>query len=115
MDTTNIHENLKVAIIKNNIVVNIVLINQNNLTDVIDSVILMHEADTYKVLEKNNDSYFNVGIYHTFENEKFYPPKPYNSWVWNEENNLWESPIGPMPLNEKNYEWDDNMVNWVEQ
>lgn len=41
----------------------------------------------------------------------FIPPKPFNSWVLNEETCLWEPPIeypknGPYSWNEENQSWD---------
>lgn len=50
----------------------------------------------------------------TFWNgERFLPPRPFNSWVWIEEQNGWASPI-PYPNNEKNYVWNEEILNWQE-
>jgi hypothetical protein len=61
-------------------------------------------------LRKN---YAAVG--YTYDNIKdaFIPPKPFNSWVLNESTCIWESPI-PSPSDEKNYEWDEATLNWIE-
>ena len=45
--------------------------------------------------------------------DAFIPPKPYNSWLLNEDTCLWYAPI-PKPEDGKVYEWDENSLNWVE-
>jgi hypothetical protein len=42
----------------------------------------------------------------------FYDIKPYDSWVKND--GKWIPPK-PMPLNDKNYEWNDSTQEWVEK
>jgi hypothetical protein len=65
--------------------------------------------------------YAGIGYTYNEENDRFYPPKPYPSWIWNEENNCWESPV-PMPdpndhfgydygWNEEKLEWEFILVN----
>lgn len=44
----------------------------------------------------------------------FISPKPYESWIFNQETLTWESPI-PMPKiveNGPDYVWDEDIVNW---
>ena len=38
-------------------------------------------------------------------------PKPYNSWILNEETCLWEAPI-ERPNDGKHYNWDEENQNW---
>jgi hypothetical protein len=51
--------------------------------------------------------------------DAFIPPKPYNSWVLNEDTCLWDAPVA-MPADAgtgeppKRYTWDEEAVNWVE-
>jgi len=45
--------------------------------------------------------------------DAFIPPKPFDSWVLNEESCLWEPPFPP-PDDGKIYFWDESVVNWVE-
>lgn len=45
--------------------------------------------------------------------DAFIPPKLFNSWVLNYNTCLWESPI-PMPEDNKNYNWDESSLNWIE-
>lgn len=45
--------------------------------------------------------------------DAFIPPKPFNSWVLNEDTCNWESPI-PMPLDGKMYIWNEEQIVWQE-
>jgi len=56
-----------------------------------------------------------AGIGDTYDEilDAFIPPKPYESWVLNEETCVWESPV-PMPIDDKRYEWDESTLSWVE-
>jgi hypothetical protein len=48
-----------------------------------------------------------------------FPPKPYPSWLLNEDTCLWDAPVA-MPADAgtgeppKRYTWDEEAVNWVE-
>jgi hypothetical protein len=44
--------------------------------------------------------------------DAFIPPKPYNSWVLNEETCQWEAPK-EKPTDAKYY-WDEEKLDWVE-
>lgn len=56
-----------------------------------------------------------AGIGYTFDAERdaFIPPKPYNSWVLDEQKCLWEAPI-PYPTDSKMYTWDEANLTWQE-
>ncbi len=51
--------------------------------------------------------------------DAFIPPKPYASWLLNEDTCLWESPV-PYPTdvgtpeNPKRYSWDEATTSWIE-
>jgi len=61
-------------------------------------------------LRKN---FAGVGFTYDRELDAFIPPKQYESWVLNEETCLWQSPI-PMPIDGKQYGWDESQQTWVE-
>lgn len=61
-------------------------------------------------LRKN---FAGVGFSYDDERDAFIPPKPFESWVLNEETCLWQPPI-PMPEDGKFYEWDEESTSWVE-
>ena len=62
------------------------------------------------------------GIGYTWDEDRdaFYAPKPYDSWVLNEETCLWEAPITypsvtsyDDPAKEYSISWDENNTRWV--
>ena len=56
-----------------------------------------------------------AGIGYTYDQTKdaFIPPKPYNSWVLNENTCLWDPPV-EMPSDGNLYIWDEENKTWVE-
>ena len=61
-------------------------------------------------LRKN---YAGIGYSYDAGRDVFIPPKPFASWVLNEDTCLWDAPI-PMPTDDKMYQWDEETQNWVE-
>ena len=62
-------------------------------------------------LRKN---YAGIGYSYDAERDAFIPPKPYNSWLLNDETCLWDAPT-PMPVEEgKMFRWDEDTTSWVE-
>lgn len=61
-------------------------------------------------LRKN---YAGIGFTYDKQKDAFIPPKPYQSWVLNEETCLWEAPTS-MPQDGKIYSWDESKTSWVE-
>jgi hypothetical protein len=63
-------------------------------------------------------NYAGVGYSYDSERDAFIPPKPYNSWVLNEDTCLWEAPVA-MPEDAgtgeppKRYTWDEATTSWV--
>jgi hypothetical protein len=66
-------------------------------------------ADQSKALRKNY-----AGIGYTFDEvrDAFIPPKPFDSWVLDEESCLWEPPT-PYPNDGDMYQWDESSGDWV--
>ena len=65
--------------------------------------------DQRKALRKN---YAGVGYSYDPERDAFIPPKPFESWVLNEDTCLWEAPI-PYPEDGNAYTWDEESGAWV--
>ena len=65
-------------------------------------------VDQSKALRKN---YAGIGYTYDSQKDAFIPPKPYASWVLNENTCLWEAPI-PYPDDGAFYEWDESTVSW---
>jgi hypothetical protein len=61
-------------------------------------------------LRKN---YAGIGYTYDSDRDAFIAPKPFNSWSLNEDSCMWEAPV-PYPDDEKTYEWDESIINWVE-
>jgi hypothetical protein len=49
----------------------------------------------------------------TFDRKRdaFIAPKPFDSWLLNEETCRWESPV-PYPTDDLMYEWDETITDW---
>lgn len=56
-----------------------------------------------------------AGIGYTYDKtlDAFIPPKPYASWVLDENTCQWNSPI-PHPNDGKEYQWDEVSQSWVQ-
>lgn len=61
-------------------------------------------------LRKN---FAGIGFIYDRNRDAFIPPKPYNSWVLDENSCTWNSPV-PYPQDGKNYKWDESQQNWLE-
>ena len=61
-------------------------------------------------LRKN---YAGIGYTYDRDRDAFISPKPYNSWVLNEDTCYWEAPT-PMPTDGKMYTWDEDTTSWIE-
>ena len=61
-------------------------------------------------LRKN---YAGIGFTYDRTRDAFIPPKPFASWVLNEDTCLWSAPVA-MPDDGKQYEWNEDTQAWVE-
>jgi hypothetical protein len=59
-------------------------------------------------LRKN---YASIGYFYDEHLDAFIPPKPFNSWVLDQETCLWKSPI-EYPENGSRYIWNEVDLNW---
>ena len=57
-------------------------------------------------------NYAGVGYTYDEEADAFIPPKPFESWVLNDQFS-WIAPIN-YPQDEKRYYWDEDTGNWIE-
>jgi hypothetical protein len=58
-------------------------------------------------------NYAGIGYIYDADNDVFYPPSPFPSWVLNHDTWLWQSPI-PKPSDGKEYYWDETKLSWIE-
>lgn len=65
--------------------------------------------DQSKSLRKN---YAGIGYYYDSIRDAFIPPKPFESWILNDETCLWNSPI-PKPETAGQWQWDEDSLSWI--
>ena len=83
-------------------------------------------ADFLNTLYKTNDvwkqtsyngnirkNYAGVGYSYDEARDAFISPKPYPSWVLNEDSCQWEAPVA-YPEDGKDYVWNESNTEWVE-
>jgi hypothetical protein len=61
-----------------------------------------------KAFRKN---YAGIGYTYDETRDAFIPPKPFNSWVLNEDTCLWIAPVA-MPTDSINYKWNEQTLSW---
>lgn len=57
-------------------------------------------------------NYAGIGFTYDAGRDAFIPPKPYASWILNEDTCQWDAPV-PHPNDEQIYRWDEYTVSWV--
>ena len=104
------------AKIENGIVTQVIVAEQDFI-DTIDGEWIQTSYNTYggqhpegRPLRKN---YAGIGYLYDSERDAFIPPKPFDSWVLNDDTCLWEAPV-PMPEDGKIYTWDEETLSWIE-
>ena len=58
-------------------------------------------------------NYAGKGYTYDSTRDAFIAPKPYPSWILNEDTCWWDAPT-PMPDDGKRYAWDEPTTSWVE-
>ena len=58
-------------------------------------------------------NYASIGYTYNQTKDAFIPPKPFDSWILNEDTCLWEAPVA-YPSDGIEYEWDESSKSWVE-
>ena len=58
-------------------------------------------------------NYAGIGFTYDEALDAFIPPKPYPSWVLDEDTFSWVAPV-PAPTDGKRYDWDEEAGVWVE-
>ena len=65
--------------------------------------------DQTKALRFN---YAGIGYVYDEGRDAFIPPKPFESWVLDEDTCLWVAPV-PYPEDGESYTWDEDAGDWV--
>jgi hypothetical protein len=61
-------------------------------------------------LRKN---YAGIGYTYDKVRDAFIPPKPYQSWILDEDTCLWNAPVA-YPTDSLPYKWDELTLSWIE-
>ena len=97
-------------------------LNNNIVTEVIvaekDFINSGQVGDEFLWVQTSYNANFRknyAGLGYTYDKirDAFIPPKPFPSWVLDEETCNWNSPV-PMPMDGKMYTWNEETTNWVE-
>jgi hypothetical protein len=79
---------------------------------------LYNTRDVWKQTSYNNNirkNYAGIGYTYDQTRDAFITPKPFNSWILNEDTCLWEAPVAePTTTLEDNqyYFWNESIINW---
>jgi len=65
-------------------------------------------ADQTKALRKN---YAGIGFTYDAAKDAFIPPKPFNSWLLDEDTCLWNAPVA-YPDDGGLYQWNEETTSW---
>ena len=57
-------------------------------------------------------NYAGIGYTYDQQNDVFYAPQPFASWVLNQTAWLWDAPV-PYPTDGEQYVWDEPTISWV--
>jgi hypothetical protein len=111
-----------------NIIEQVISINNSVITDTngieqeqlgVDFINKLYNTrDVWKQTSYNRNfrkHYAGIGYHYDQERDAFIPPKPFNSWILNEDTCLWNAPVSiPTTELEDNqyYSWNESIINW---
>jgi hypothetical protein len=75
---------------------------------------LYKTRDVWKQTSYNNNirkNYAGIGFKYDQARDAFIAPKPFNSWILNEDTCLWEAPVAK-PDDGQEYKWNETIKNW---
>ena len=90
---------------------NIAILGENNI---VENIIVI-DPDNY-VKEHNHIEYTDENpamIGGDYFEGKFYPPKPYPSWIRNQNKGEWEAPVSIETKESDEIIWDEDKKEWV--
>jgi len=75
---------------------------------------LYNTRDVWKQTSYNRTfrkNYAGVGYQYDQQRDAFIAPKPFNSWILNEDTCLWNAPVA-MPTDDNMYSWNEQTLSW---
>lgn len=105
------------AKIENDIVVNVIVAEQEFI-DTLDGEWIQTSYNTQGGIHLNGGTplrknYASIGYSYDRVRDAFIRPKPYASWLLNDDTCLWYPPAA-YPQDGKEYKWDEATTSWVE-
>jgi hypothetical protein len=108
-----------------NIVTRVIVVHNNELLDEngneseqkgIDFCVAHYGGNWVQTSYNSNfrKNYAGLGYMYDSIRDAFISPKPYQSWILNEETCKYEPPIA-YPSDNKFYYWDEPTLSWIEQ
>jgi len=100
-------------------VVNEVLHDSNEVEQEVNGIDFLTKLTGWSIWKKtsyNNNLRKNfAGVGYTYDEDRdaFIPPKPYSSWILNEDTCQWEAPVA-MPDDDNIYTWNETNQTWEE-
>jgi len=90
--------------------------DETELIDGLDSETYYAQGTPYTVKRTSYNGNYRknyAGIGYTYDETRdaFIPPKPFNSWLLDEDSCLWEAPT-PCPTDGLIYQWVEDDLNW---
>ena len=77
---------------------------------------LYNTRDVWKQTSYNGNirkNFAGIGYSYDQARDAFIAPKPFSSWILNEDTCLWEAPVA-YPTDGKIYTWNEDTTSWVE-
>ena len=75
---------------------------------------LYNTNDIWKQTSYNNNirkNYAGIGYQYDQQRDAFISPKPFNSWILNEDTCRWEAPVA-YPQDDNEYRWNESTLTW---
>ena len=75
---------------------------------------LYNTRDVWKQTSYNNNirkNYAGIGYHYDQARDAFIAPKPFNSWILNEDTCIWEAPVA-YPKDDNRYTWNEATISW---
>jgi len=75
---------------------------------------LYNTRDVWKQTSYNNNirkNFAGIGYHYDQQRDAFISPKPFNSWILNEDTCRWEAPVA-YPQDDNKYIWNEQTKSW---
>ena len=75
---------------------------------------LYNTRDAWKQTSYNRNfrkNFAGIGYFYDETRDAFIAPKPFNSWILNEDTCIWNAPVA-YPNDENSYTWNESTLTW---